>query len=46
MAADFPDLVTHRGGRRFMTAAAVEEAVRRMDAEIASMEAELGESPR
>lgn len=42
--AEFPDLVTQQGGRRVITEAAMTEAIRRMEAEITSMEAELGAS--
>jgi hypothetical protein len=41
--ADFPDLVTTSGGVRIITQAACEEAIRRMEKEIVSMEIELGE---
>jgi hypothetical protein len=40
LAADFPDLVTTRGGVRIITEAALNEAIRRMEAEIASLEGE------
>jgi hypothetical protein len=36
--ADFPDLITTRGGVRVVTQAAVEESIRRTEAEIASLE--------
>lgn len=36
--ADFPDLVTTRGGVRVITENALREAIRRMEAEIASLE--------
>ncbi len=36
--ADFPDLVITRGGARVITEAAMNEAIRRMEAEIASLE--------
>jgi hypothetical protein len=44
--ADFPDLVTTRGGVRIVTQAAFDEAIRRMKGEIVSMEFDLGESLR
>lgn len=37
-AAEFPDLVTTRHGRRVITRAAFFEAMRRLEAEIASLE--------
>lgn len=37
-AADFPDLVTTRGGVRVVTEAAFAEGLRRMEAEIAALE--------
>jgi hypothetical protein len=36
--ADFPDLITVRGGVRVVTEAAMAEALRRLEAEIASLE--------
>jgi hypothetical protein len=36
--ADFPDLITIRGGVRVVTEAAMHEAIRRMEAEIAQLE--------
>lgn len=35
--ADFPDLITTRGGVRVVTQAAVEESIRRMEAEISAL---------
>jgi len=36
--ADYPDLITTRGGVRVVTAAAFNEVLRGMEAEIASLE--------
>ena len=36
--ADFPDLITIRDGVRVVTQAALDEAIRRMEADIASLE--------
>jgi|ERR1039458_7177123 hypothetical protein len=41
IAADFPDLVTTRGGVRVITAAAMNEAIRRMEAQIAQLEGDI-----
>jgi hypothetical protein len=40
LEADFPDLITTRGGVRVVTEAAFAEATRRLEAEIASLESD------
>jgi len=41
--ADFPDLIITRGGVRVITEAALNEAIRRMEAEIARLERDIAD---
>jgi len=44
--AEDPDLITTRGGVRVVTEAAIAETIRRLEAEIASLEKAVADSPR